>query len=204
MSSILLAIDLPAALSSPSATKSTECKPTIESTVEAKPRSETAVEGEGAGSESTMEAEATTESTAEAKAASAKADCGKAVTARVRDAEGAPVGKGRRSERRTGCRNRQGGQTNRYLVHHDAHPFFRAPQPSFQNQTRSSWWGCSRAAQSRGVTGAKGRPFGPPLSFVSSAAQAGFNELWAAHSVKKACQVERNSQCRKCRLARCG
>jgi hypothetical protein len=126
----------------------TECKSTIETTVEAEPRSESAVEGEGAGSESTMEAKPTTESTAEAKAASAKAspakaasakaDCGNAVIARVRDAEGAPAGKGRRSERRTGCRNRQGGQTNRYLVHHDAHPFFRAPQPSFQNQTGRS------------------------------------------------------------------
>jgi hypothetical protein len=141
----------------PSTTKSTECKPTIESTAESKLRSESAVEGEGAGSESTMEAEATTESkpttestaeaasakaasakAASAKAASAKADCGKAVTAGVRDAEGAAAGKGRRSERRTGCRNRQGNQTNRYLVHHDAHPFFRAPQPSFRNQTGSS------------------------------------------------------------------
>jgi hypothetical protein len=106
------------------------------------------VEGEGAGAEATMEAKATTESkpatestaeakaapakAASAKAASAKADCGKAVTARVRDAEGAPAGKGRRSERRTGCRNCQGDQTNRYLVHHDAHPFFRAPQPSLR------------------------------------------------------------------------
>jgi hypothetical protein len=29
------------------------------------------------------------------------------------------------------------------------------------------------------------RSFGRPFSFVSSAAQAGFNELWAAHSVQK-------------------
>jgi hypothetical protein len=127
-------------------------------TTEAKPRSETAVEGEGAGSETAMEAEPTTESTAEAKAtpaeatpaeaasakassaeaASAKADCGEVVTARVRDTEGASAGKGRGTERRTGCRNRQCGQTNHYLVHHDAHPFFGAPQPSFQNQTGSS------------------------------------------------------------------
>ena len=87
-----------------------------ESTVEAKARSETAMEGEGAGSESTMEAKATMEGKAtteakptsetamEAKAASAKAapaeaDCGKAVIARVRDTEGAPAWKGRRSQR---------------------------------------------------------------------------------------------------------
>jgi hypothetical protein len=123
------------------------------SATEAKPRSETAVEREGAGSESTMEAKPATESTAEAKAtptkaasakatsakaASAKDDCGKVVTTSVRDTEGASAGKGRGTERRTGCRNRQGGQTNRYLVHHDAHPFFGAPQPSFQNQTGSS------------------------------------------------------------------
>jgi hypothetical protein len=123
-------------------------------TTESKPRPETAMEGEGAGPESTMEAKATTESkpatepTAEAKAtptkatptkaASAEADCGKVVTARVRNTEGASTGKGRGTECRTGCRNRQGGQTNRYLVHHDAHPFFGAPQPSFQNQTGSS------------------------------------------------------------------
>ena len=124
----------------------TECKPTTESTVEAKPRSETAMEGEGAGSESTveeakprsetaMEAKATTESnpttesTVEANATSAKtapaeADCGKAVTARVRDTEASRAGNGRRSQRRAGCRNRQGSQTNRYLVHHDARSFF--------------------------------------------------------------------------------
>ena len=88
-----------------------------ESTVEAKPRSEPTMEGEGAGSESTVEAKATTES----KTASAEADCGKAVTARVRDTEGAPAGKGRRSQRRTGCRNRHGGQTDCYLADHDAH-----------------------------------------------------------------------------------
>ena len=122
-----------------------ECK----ATTEAKPTSETAIEGEGAGSESMMECKATTEAkptsetateakAASAKAASAKADCGKAVATRVRDTERAPAGKGRRSERRTGCRNRQGGQTNRYLVHHDAHPFLRAPQPSFENQTGNS------------------------------------------------------------------
>jgi hypothetical protein len=119
------------------------------SATEAKPRSETAVEREGAGSESTMEAKPATESKAtptkaasakatSAKASSAKADCGKVVTTRVRDTEGASAGKGRGTERRTGCRNRQGGQTNRYLVHHDAHRFFGAPQPSFQNQTGSS------------------------------------------------------------------
>jgi len=72
--------------------------------MEAKPRSKTAMEGEGARSESTMEAKATTESkpaaesTTEAKAASAEADCGKVVIARVRDAEGALAGKGRRTQ----------------------------------------------------------------------------------------------------------
>src|SRR5258707_15427617 len=151
-----------------------EAKATTESepTVEAKPRSETAIEGEGAGSETTMEAKATTESepTVEAKAASAKAasakaasaeaapakaapaeaDCGKAVIARVRDTEGAPAGKGRRSQRRTGCRNRHGGQTDCYLAHHDAHSITLST-PAFVNQTQRSYRGCNGAAQSRGV-----------------------------------------------------
>ena len=110
----------------------TEAKPTME----AKARSESTTEGEGARSESTMEAKATAEAkptmetkaastkatstkaasakaasakATSAKAAPAKADCSKAVTARVRDTEGAPAGKGRRSQRRTGCRNRYGG-----------------------------------------------------------------------------------------------
>jgi hypothetical protein len=110
-----------------------EAKATMEgkATTEAKARSETTMEGEGAGSESTMEAKPTSETAMEAKAASAKAapakatpaeaDCGIAVVARVRDTEGAPAGKGRRSQRRTGCRNRHGGQTNCYPAHHDAH-----------------------------------------------------------------------------------
>jgi hypothetical protein len=118
-----------------------------ESTVEAKPRSESTVECEGAGSESTVEAKPRSESTMEcesagsestveakaapAKAAPAEADCGKAITARVRDTEGARAGKGRRSQRRTGCRNHPGGQSSHYLAHHDAHSFVRrdAPQP---------------------------------------------------------------------------
>jgi hypothetical protein len=101
---MLLTIAPPAASTLPSATESpVEAKPTAESTMEAKPRSETTMECEGAGSESAVEAKPTTESPVEAKAASAEAaaaeaDCGKAVTARVRDTEGAPAGKGRRSQ----------------------------------------------------------------------------------------------------------
>ena len=87
--------------------------------------SETTVECESAGSESTVEAEA-----APAKAAPAEADCGKAVTARVRDTEGARAGKGRRSQRRTGCRNHHGGQSSHYLAHHDAHSFVGETHPS--------------------------------------------------------------------------
>jgi len=162
-----------------------EAKATTESepTVEAKPGAETAIEGEGAGSESTMEAKATTESepTVEAKAASAKAasaeaapakaapaeaDCGKAVIARVRDTEGAPAGKGRRSQRRTGCRNRHGGQTNCYLAHHDAHSITLST-PAFVNQTQRSYRGCNGAAQSRGVRQSAryvGRPPSHPIA----------------------------------------
>jgi hypothetical protein len=116
----------------PSTTKSTEAKARSESTMEGEGvGSESTTEGKGARSESTMEAKATAEAkptmetkaastkatstkatstkAASAKAAPAKADCSKAVTARVRDTEGAPAGKGRRSQRRTGCRNRYGG-----------------------------------------------------------------------------------------------
>src|SRR5262249_23590110 len=134
----------------PSTTKSTEAKPATESTMEAKARSETAMEGEGAGSESTMEAKAASAKAARAKAAPAEADCGQAVIARVRDTEGASAGKGRRSQRRTGCRNRHGGQTNCYLAHHDAHSITLST-PAFVNQTQRSYRGCNGAAQSRGV-----------------------------------------------------
>ncbi len=131
-----------------------------ESTVEAKARSETAMEGKA-----TTEAKPTSETALEAKAASAKAarakaarakaapaeaDCGQAVIARVRDTEGASAGKGRRSQRRTGCRNRHGGQTNCYLAHHDAHSITLST-PAFVNQTQRSYRGCNGAAQSRGV-----------------------------------------------------
>jgi hypothetical protein len=101
-------------------------------TTEAKPRSEATMEGEGARSEATMEGKTTTEAklasetameaeATSAKAAPAEADGGKAVIARVHDTEGAAAGKGRRSQRRTGCRNRHGGQTDCYPAHHDAH-----------------------------------------------------------------------------------
>ena len=146
------------------------------------------MEGEGAGSESTVEAKATMEGKAtteakltsetamEAKAASAKApsakaapaeaDCGKAVIARVRDTEGAPAGKGRRSQRRTGCRNRHGGQTDCYLAHHDAHSITLST-PAFVNQTQRSYRGCNGAAQSRGVRQSAryvGRPPSHPIA----------------------------------------
>jgi hypothetical protein len=40
------------------------------------------------------------------------------------DTGGSPVGKSRRSQHRTSCRNRYGGHTNRYFAHHGAHSFF--------------------------------------------------------------------------------
>jgi hypothetical protein len=43
------------------------------------------------------------------------------------DTERTPAGKGRRSQSRTCCRNRQSRQTNRYLAHDDVH--CSAPQP---------------------------------------------------------------------------
>jgi hypothetical protein len=111
----------------------TEAKPRSEATMEGEgARSEATMEGEGARSEATMEAKTTTEAklasetameaeATSAKAAPAEADGGKAVIARVHDTEGAAAGKGRRSQRRTGCRNRHGGQTDCYPAHHDAH-----------------------------------------------------------------------------------
>src|SRR5258708_4164996 len=94
-------------------------------TTEAKPTAETAMEAKAASAKAASTkaapAKAASAKAASAKAAPAQADCGKAVIARLRDTEGAPAGKGRRSQRRTGCRNRHGGQTNCYLAHHDAH-----------------------------------------------------------------------------------
>jgi len=52
---------------------------------------------------------------APAKAASAKVRPTKAVT------EATSAAKGRRTQRRAGCGDRRGDQTNRYLAHHDAH-----------------------------------------------------------------------------------
>jgi hypothetical protein len=121
-----------------------------ESTVEAKARSESTMEAkatmEGKAameakatteakptSETAMEAKAASAKAASAKAASAEADCGKAVIARVHNTEGALAGKGRRSQRRTGCRNRHGGQTDCYLAHHDAHSNSEHPSLSESN-----------------------------------------------------------------------
>jgi hypothetical protein len=108
---------------------------------------------------------------ASAKAAPAKADCGIAVIARVRDTEGAPAGKGRRSQSSTGCRNRHGGQTNCYPAHHDAHSKLSAPQP-FVNQTQRSYRGCNRAAQSRGGR-QSARYVGRPQVAIGSGVAAG-------------------------------
>jgi hypothetical protein len=66
------------------------------------------------------------------------------------DTERTPSGQGHRRQSRTCCRNRQSRQSNRYLAH-DACPLFGAT-PAFQNQTRLFLTGCSRAAQSRGVS----------------------------------------------------
>jgi hypothetical protein len=129
-------------------------------TTEAKPTSETAMEAKAAS------AKAASAKAASAKAAPAEADCGKAVIARVHKTEGAPAGKGRRSQRRTGCRNRHGGQTDCYLAHHDAHSITLST-PAFVNQTQRSYRGCNGAAQSRGVRQSAryvGRPPSHPIA----------------------------------------
>src|SRR5712675_2365074 len=46
------------------------------------------------------------------------------------------AGKGGRTQRRAGCGDRRGGQSNRYLVHHDAAPFVGRCTPAFPNQTQ--------------------------------------------------------------------
>jgi len=139
-------------------------------TTEAKPTSETAMEAKAASAKAASAkatpAEAAPGKAASAKATPAEADCGKAVIARVHDTEGAPAGKGRRSQRRTGCRNRHGGQTDCYLAHHDAHSITLST-PAFVNQTQRSYRGCNGAAQSRGVRQSAryvGRPPSHPIA----------------------------------------
>jgi hypothetical protein len=135
----------------PRSESTVEGKPTTKSTMEAKPRSESTVEGKPT-TKSTMEAKPRPESTVEGKAASAKAapaeaDCGKGVTARIRDTESASAGKGRRSQRRTGCRNRHGDQANSYFAHHGAQ--LQIPStPAFRNQTHPPPLGSSPAFKS--------------------------------------------------------
>src|SRR5258707_3536099 len=46
------------------------------------------------------------------------------------------AGKGGRTQRRAGCGDRRGGQSNRYLVHHDAPPFVRRCAPAVTNETQ--------------------------------------------------------------------
>jgi hypothetical protein len=60
-----------------------------------------------------------------------------------------PTGKGRRSQSRTCCRNRQSRQTNRYLAHHDVHC---SEHPSLSESNSTVPDGLRRAAQSRGVS----------------------------------------------------
>jgi len=114
----------------------------------------TTTESECASSAKAATAKAASAEAASAKAASAKADFVNVVASmanRLCDTEGTPAGKGRRSQSRTGCRNRQGRQTNRNLPHHDAH-LRCSEHPSLSNQTRPFLKGCSRAAQSRGMS----------------------------------------------------
>src|SRR6266404_2830954 len=139
-------------------------------TTEANPTSETAMEAKAASAKAASAkatpAEAAPAKAASAKAAPAEADCGKAVIARVHNTTGAPAGKGRRSQRRTGCHNRHGGQTNCYLAHHDAHSITLST-PAFVNQTQRSYRGCNGAAQSRGVRRSAryvGRPAFSPIA----------------------------------------
>jgi hypothetical protein len=109
-----------------------------ESTAEAKLSTESAVSE----SASAAEAELTTESTVSestAEAAPAEADCGEAVAARVRGTEGAPTGKGGSAQRQGACDKSRGGQTNRYLVHHDAHSTALST-PAFRSEPSGSHW----------------------------------------------------------------
>jgi len=83
----------------------------------------TAAESEAAVTKSTAEPEAPAEAAspeaAPSEAASAKADhVNVGPTSAVTPTS---TGNGRRTQRRAGCGDRRGDQTNRYLAHHDAH-----------------------------------------------------------------------------------
>jgi hypothetical protein len=107
-------------------------------------------EPEAAVTKSTSEPEAAvTKSTAVEREAAAEAAPAEATSAKADLVKGGPtsvvtptsavngrltptyVVNGRRTQRRAGCGDRHGGQTNRYLAHHDAAPFVRrcTPQP---------------------------------------------------------------------------
>jgi len=108
----------------------------------------TTSEPEAAVAKSTSEPEAPAEA-APAEAASAKADhvnVGPTSAVTPTSAEN-----GRRTQRRAGCGDRRGGQTNRYLAHHDAAPFVGRCTPAFPNQTPAAPIELQRAAVSPGV-----------------------------------------------------
>jgi hypothetical protein len=81
-------------------------------------------EPEAAVAKSTAVEPEDTGSGSEANAVTAKAPA-KAATAKVPPTEATSAVKGRHTQRRAGCGDRRGDQTNRYLAHHDAHFFVR-------------------------------------------------------------------------------
>jgi hypothetical protein len=85
------------------------------------------------------------------KPVTAKAVTAKPVTAKAATAK--PAVNGRRAQSRGGHGNRRGGQSSRYVAHHDAPPFVRRRTPAFKCETRQFSPGCSvRHCRSAGGT----------------------------------------------------